>query len=82
MPLGKLNLKTSKKKIEKLLDRVRTRKISVDDLIAFNKWAQVPGSIPTETGAKISGHSRVTGKSLEVATFLSRDQSCWGQQLE
>jgi hypothetical protein len=37
MPRGKLNLKASKKKIEKLLDRIRTREITVDDLMLFHE---------------------------------------------
>jgi hypothetical protein len=81
MPLGKLRLKTSKKKIEKLLDRVRTREISVDDLMAFNEWAQSTRQYPDGDWCKDFGTFKAVGKGLEVATFLSHDQPCWGQQL-
>jgi hypothetical protein len=36
MPVGKLNLKASRRKVDKLLDRIRTREISVDDLNAVS----------------------------------------------
>jgi hypothetical protein len=81
MPLGKLRLKASKKKIEKLLDRVRTREISVDDLMAFNEWAQSTRQYPDGDWCKDFGTFKAVGKGLEVATFLSHDQPCWGQQL-
>jgi hypothetical protein len=58
MPFGKLNLKASKAKVEKLLDRIRTREITVDDLMAFSEWAQVARRYLTETGAKTSVRSR------------------------
>jgi len=82
MPLGKLNLKASTKKVEKLLDRIRTREISVDDLMAFNEWAQATRDYPTGDWCKDFGTFKAVGKGLELASFLSRDQPCWGQQLD
>jgi hypothetical protein len=82
MPLGKLNLKASKKKIEKLLDRIRTREISVDDLMQFHEWAQATREYPNGEWCKDFRTSKAVGKALERATFLSQDQPCWGQQLE
>jgi hypothetical protein len=58
MPPGKLNLKASKKKVEKLLDRIRTREISVDDIMLFHEWARRPVIIRMENGAKISERLR------------------------
>jgi hypothetical protein len=46
MPLGKLNLKASKTKVEKLLDRIRTREVTVDDLMRFHEWAQATRDYP------------------------------------
>jgi len=82
MPLGKLNLKTSKGKVEKLLDRIRTREISVDDLMLFHEWAQAKREYPDGDRCKDFETFKVVGKSLELATFLSQDQPCWGQRLE
>jgi hypothetical protein len=82
MPLGKLNLKASKRKVEKLLDRIRTREISVDDLMLFHEWAQSRHEYPDGEWCKDFGTFKAVGKGLELATFLSEDQPCWGQQLE
>jgi hypothetical protein len=82
MPLGKLNLKASKKKVEKLLDRIRTREVTVDDLMRFHEWAQASREYPDGDWCKDFGSFKVVGKELEVATFLSRDQPCWGERLE
>lgn len=82
MPLGKLNLKASKKKVEKLLDRIRTREISVDDLMLFHEWAQTPRDYPSGDWCKDFGTFKDAGKGLELSTFLSQHQPCWGQQLE
>jgi hypothetical protein len=82
MPLGKLNLKASKKKVEKLLDRIRTREISVDDLMLFHEWAQATREYPDGDWCKDFGTFKAAGKGLELATFLSQDQPCWGEQLQ
>jgi hypothetical protein len=82
MPVGKLNLRASKKKVEKLLDRIRTREITVDDLMRFHEWAQAGRGYPSGDWCKDFGSFKVVGKGLEVATFLSRDQPCWGERLE
>jgi hypothetical protein len=82
MPLGKLNLKASKKKIEKLLDRIRTREITVDDLMAFHEWAKAARKYPDGDWCKDFGTFKAVGNGLELATFLSQDQPCWGQRLE
>jgi hypothetical protein len=79
MPLGKLNLKASKRKVEKLLDRIPTREISVDDLMRFHEWAQASRQYPDGDWCKDFGTLKVVGKGLELATFLSQDQACWGQ---
>jgi len=81
MPRGKLNLRASKKKLEKLLDRVRTREITVDDIMAFNDWAQAIRDYPDGDWCKDFGTFKAVGKGLELATFLSGEQPCWGQQL-
>ncbi len=75
MPVGKLNLKASKSKIDKLLDRIRTREISVDDLMLFHKWARAKREYPDGEWCKDFGTFKVVGKDLEVSTFLSQDQS-------
>jgi hypothetical protein len=82
MPLGKLNLKASKRKVEKLLDRIRTREISVDDLMLFHEWVQATREYPDAEWCKDFGTFKAVGKGLELSTFLNRDQPCWGQQLE
>jgi hypothetical protein len=82
MPVGKLNLKASKSKIDKLLDRIRTREISVDDLMRFHEWAQAKREYPDGEWCRDFGTIKVVGKGLEVSTFLSQDQPCWGQRLE
>jgi hypothetical protein len=82
MPQGKLNLKASKRKIDKLLDRIRTREISVDDLMLFHSWAQARRDYPDGEWCKDFGTFKAVGKGLELPTFLSQDQPCWGQQLE
>ena len=82
MPFGKLNLKASRKKIEKLLDRIRTREITVDDLMAFNDWARVSREYPDGDWCKDFGSFKAVGKGLELSTFLSHDQPCWGVRLD
>jgi len=82
MPRGKLNLRASKRKIDKLLDRIRTREISVDDLMQFHEWAQMTREYPDADWRKDFGTFKAVGKGLELATFLTRDQPCWGQRLE
>lgn len=81
MPVGKLNLKASKKKVEKLLDRIRTREIRVDDLMLFHEWAQARREYPDEEWRKDFGTFKAVGKGLELATFLSQSQPCWGRKL-
>ena len=81
MPVGKLNLRASKGKIEKLLDRIRTREITVDDLMKFNHWAQATHDYPDEDWCKDFGSFKAVGKGLQLATFLARDQPCWGVRL-
>jgi hypothetical protein len=82
MPFGKLNLRASKDKIEKLLDRVRTREITVDDLMAFNDWAQVARQYPNGDWCKDFGTFKAVGTGLELNTFLNREQPCWGEKLD
>jgi hypothetical protein len=81
MPFGKLNLTASQGKIEKLLDRVRTREITVDDLMAFNDWAQIARQYPDGDWCKDFGTFKAVGTGLELDTFLSREQPCWGEKL-
>ena len=81
MPVGKLNLKASKTKVEKLLDRIRTREISVDDLMRFHEWSQATRDYP-DGGCKDFRTFKAVGKGLELATFLSQGQPYWGQQLK
>jgi hypothetical protein len=82
MPLGKLNLRASRTKVEKLLDRIRTREISVDDLMLFHERAQTRREFPDGEWCKDFGTFKAVGKGLELATFLSQRQPCWGQHLE
>jgi hypothetical protein len=82
MPVGKLNPKASKSKVEKLLDRIRTREISVDDLMQFHEWALATREYPNGQWCKDFRTFKVVGKGLDIATFLSQEQPCWGQQLE
>jgi hypothetical protein len=82
MPVGKLNLKASRTKVEKLLDRIRTREISVDDLMLFHEWAHATREYPDGEWCKDFGTFKAVGKGLDLATFLSQDQPYWGQRLE
>jgi len=82
MPFGKLNLRPSKGKVEKLLDRVRTREITVDDLVAFNDWAQAARQYPDGDWCKDCGTFKAVGTGLDLGTFLSKDQPCWGERLD
>ena len=80
MPFGKLNLRASKPKLEKLLDRVRTREITVDDLMTFHEWAQAERQYPDQDWCKDFGTFKAAGTGLELSTFLNKDQPCWGQR--
>jgi hypothetical protein len=82
MAVGKLNLRASKSKIEKLLDRIRTREISVDDLMQFQEWAKATREYPEDEWCKDFGTFKAVGRGLELASFLSKNQPCWGQKLE
>jgi len=64
-----------------LLDRIRTGEISVDDLMLFREWAQTPRDDPGGDWCKDFGTFKAAGEGLELATFLTHDQPCWGQQL-
>jgi hypothetical protein len=81
MPFGKLNLRPSKGKFEKLLDRVRTREITVDDLMAFNDWARVARQYPNGDWCKDFGTFKAVRKALELDSFLNKEQPCWGEKL-
>jgi hypothetical protein len=82
MPFGKLNLRPSKSKVEKLLDRVRTREITVDDLMSFHEWAQVARQYPSRDWCKDFGTFKAVGTGLELDTFLNKEQPCWGERLD
>lgn len=82
MPVGRLNLRASRTKVEKLLDRIRTREITVDDLMAFNEWARVPREYPDGDWCKDFRTFKVVGKAFELVTFLTAGQPCWGERLE
>jgi hypothetical protein len=82
MPFGKLNLRPSKSKVEKLLDRVRTREITVDDLMSFHEWAQVARQYASGDWCKDFGTFKAVGTGLELNTFLNKEQPCWGERLD
>jgi len=48
----------------------------------FHEWAQVTREYPDGEWCKDFGTFKAVGKGLELATFLSQDQPCWGQRLE
>lgn len=61
---------------------MRNREISVDDLMVFHKWAQATREYPDGEWCKDFGTFKAVGKGLELASFLSEGQPCWGKQLD
>jgi hypothetical protein len=81
MPCGKLSLKASKPKLEKLLDRVRTREITVNDLMVFNEWAAQEHEFPIVDWCQDFGTFKAVGRGFELSTFLAQNQPCWGEEV-
>jgi len=54
----------------------------VDDLMLFHEWAQATREYPDGEWCKDFGTFKAVGKGLELASFLSQGQPCWGQQLD
>ncbi len=81
MPLGKLNLRASQSKLEKLMDRVRKREITLIDLQLFNEWALQERDYPAGNWCKDFDTFKAAGHGFELGTFLTKEQSCFGQRL-
>ncbi len=82
MPLGTLRLTNlSPAKREKLLDRIRVRGISVENLTQFYAWAKMPRQYPVGPWCKDFGSFKAVGRGFEFGTFLMEEQPCFGTRL-
>jgi len=81
MPLGKFDLTTIPSwQKEKLLDRVRVREITLAELIQFDAWIQASREYP-KVWCKDFGSFKIVGHELRFGTFLTREQSCFGEHI-
>jgi|SRR5579863_5678024 hypothetical protein len=51
-------------------------------VLRFHEWARAAGEYPDEEWCKDFRTFKAVGKGLDLATFLTKDQPCWGQRLE
>ncbi|PYY15668.1 MAG: hypothetical protein DMG60_17045 [Acidobacteria bacterium] len=67
---------------EHLYDSVRTREISADDIAKLQEWIALNPEVPgNEDWCKDFGSFKVVGHGSRPATFLRKDQPCWGKRL-
>jgi len=64
---------------EHLRDRVRTRAIDAQDLVTLLAWINAEPNLPDGTWCKDFGSVKLVGEGAIPKTFLTRDQSCYGQ---
>ena len=66
---------------EHLYDSLRTRTITTDDLVKLQKWIEADPEVPEADWCKDFGSFKLVGHGSRPATFLRRDQPCWGKLL-
>lgn len=64
-----------------LMDRVRQRKISAEDLYALKQWRETQPDAPDGPWFKDFGSFKVCGEGQYPKTFLLRGQPAKGQRL-
>lgn len=64
-----------------LMDRVRQRKISAEDLYALKQWRETQPAAPDGPWFKDFGSFKVCGEGQYPKTFLLRGQPAKGQRL-
>ncbi len=70
-----------KRLLDHLLDRVRSREVAVDDLVALAAWLDTDPEVPTGDWYKRFPSMIICGRGALVKTFLSADQSPVGAEL-
>jgi hypothetical protein len=64
-----------------LLDRIRSREISADQLGLFAEWLDTEPEVPTERWFKRFSRMTVCGKGELVKTFLALNQAPTGKEI-
>jgi hypothetical protein len=67
--------------LDHLLDRVRSRKISPDQLGEFAQWLDTTPEVPMGKWFKRFGGMTVCGEGELVKTFLRMDQAVSGEEV-
>ena len=70
-----LNLK------QHLVERLREREITQDDLEALRRWINTDPEVPEGPWWKDFGTFKLTGAGQYPKTFLKRDQAAFGKEL-
>ena len=81
--MARLNWKALPKTVRNhLYDALRTREISADDIVKLQEWIDQDPQVPEdEDWCKDFGSFKLVGHGERPATFLRKDQSCWGKKL-
>ena len=64
-----------------LVERLREREITRDDLEALRRWISTDPEVPDGPWWKNFGTFKLTGEGQFPKTFLTRHQSAFGQEL-
>jgi hypothetical protein len=67
--------------LDHLLDRIRSREISADQLGLFAEWLDTEPEVPTERWFKRFPAMTVCGEGEFVKTFLTADQVPVGKEI-
>ena len=66
---------------EHLIERLREREITQDDLLALRIWIGTDPEVPDSAWWKDFGTFKLTGEGRYPKTFLTRHQTTFGQEL-
>ncbi len=70
-----------KRLLEHLLDRIRSREVTAEDLEALAAWLDTKPEVPAGDWFKRFPSMTVCGKGALVRTFLTEDQSPIGHEI-
>jgi hypothetical protein len=64
-----------------LMDRLRVREISAQDLRALLSWINADPQVPEGAWCKDFGSFKLVGEGKHPKTFLSKEQPCYGAKI-
>ena len=68
--------------MDHLADRVRERRISIEDLLKFDIWLDSNPTVPDGEWYKDFGNFKVCGQGQYPKTFLLRGQVAYGEKID